>query len=221
MTDITEFCNLVAVDVYPCPDPLIRREVISALIEFCDKSWVLSDTWNHVFVPANIDASLINSYDIDFTSVVTSAVKPAAIRALHIDGTPWPVKRKNILNALPDWDAIKEVAVKYYNLPDSSTIRLFDMDDSIVNILLRVAFKPLRSVTQVDDVLFDDWSEAIVARAKSTLLNMPSKEWTNPAAAALAERDWRRVLSRAKAEAEAEGSNQSQTVVWQSFGNID
>jgi hypothetical protein len=64
----------------------------------------------------------------------------------------------------------------------------------------------------VDDLLYKDFLDTIVAGVKYRIMAMPGKEWTNLTAADVNYRLWRRGLSRAKIIAEKGRTRRSQEV---------
>jgi hypothetical protein len=63
---------------------------------------------------------------------------------------------------------------------DPGVIALFPTPDKAYTINMRVAIRPSRSDTQVEDQLFEDWVESIVDGALMRLYVMPGA-WSNPA----------------------------------------
>jgi hypothetical protein len=49
-----------------------------------------------------------------------------------------------------------------------------------VQLYLQVAFKPLTTVTTIEDVFYQEWHGVIAAGTKARLMLMPKKVWSNP-----------------------------------------
>ena len=118
-------------------------------------------------------------------------------------------------------DADLGTAVKYFSFPESTIIRIYDVDSADQEIYLRVAFKPLMSATVVEDSLYEDWLEEIVDGAKWKLLSMPGKEWSDEKGAELCRRKYKQGIRRAKARVMNGNSTYPSQVRWRSFGEID
>jgi hypothetical protein len=219
-TDISEFKNLVAVDVLPCPDPIVNREVVSVLLDFCKKSNILTHEFELDVNTNDIDSTMQNSIDFDISAYSTN-LRPVTLLELMVGSTQYIPHQRDIRNTISNFSMVKDENYKYFWIVDEDTIRLFDMSTADSILWMRIAFKPLRTATTVDDALFEDWSEAIVAGAKWKILTMPGKDWSDPKTGDFYRREYRRYLSQAKQKTLKGGSGQSEKVNWQSFGDID
>jgi len=220
-TNVSEFKNLVAVDVMPCPDPIMNREVVSAILEFCQKTSVLLIDFE-IDISDETPATPQDSVDVD-VSTYTSGVRPCSIHEIMVDSVRYTPRARNILtdvtyftsqNSLDTW--------KFFHIVDEDTVRVFDMSSDDGVIWFNMAVKPLRTATSVDDVLFEDHSEAIVAGAKWKLLSMPGKEWTDLENALIYRQKFKKYMSAAKARVLKGGSGgYGESVEYKSFGEID
>jgi hypothetical protein len=215
---ITEFKKLVAPDVLPCPDPMVNREVLSIMLEFCKKTNILQRDFELEVDSDEIDTDLQDSIDFDI-SEWSNDLRPVAVLEIQIDGTSFLPVSRNIRNTHTDFDGSNDARVRYFWIPNDHTIRVFDLNANLSRIWLNISVKPLRNATEVDDTLLEDWSEAIVAGAKWKLLSAPGKEWSDPVAGEFYRREYRKYLSQAKAQVlrGATGVYQ-ETVQWKSFG---
>ncbi len=146
------FVTTVLRDVPGCPNALIKEEVLSSAIEFCESSGiytakltesVLKDAESlTITVPANTGLVEINNIVVD----------GIATYEIYADGT----------------------TIDF----DGKAISDYDMD-------VYVSLKPLRSATELPDILYNDWYQTIAAGAKAKLMVMPEKPWTNPKFAGL------------------------------------
>jgi hypothetical protein len=95
-----------------------------------------------------------------------------------------------------------DLGVPHFFLEASpGSIAIYPVPDVSANSMLsaRVSTKPKRTATQLNDVLFDDWVDVIVAGAQSRILVIPGQFFTgNPARAELA---FRRGISQARGQA--------------------
>lgn len=215
---IDEFKALVAPDVIGAPDPLIEREIISSILEFCDKTNSLNREFTFDVDSDYIDDSLQNSLDFDM-NLYAAKLRPIRVLNLMVDTTKFLPKERNIQATHDNWEYIKETYtnIKYYWFPYDHIIRLYDMETTDKKIWIQISYKPLRTSTTFDDFLYEDHNEAIVYKAKSKLLLMPGKPWTDKESGEWYRRQWRRYLSRAKAQAIREKDGNEARVRWIEF----
>lgn len=221
MAEISDFKALVAPDVMPCPDPIVNREIVSVLIDFCKKTDVLQKEFNVAMDTTEIDADMQDSLDLDLYEYLGDRFSIAHIIEARIDGVEVEMKEREILNTIEDWDMIKEEGVQYFHIESSTLIRLYDMSTSQTNLYIKVSVKPTRTVETLPDSLFDDWSEVIANGARYNILRMPGKEWTDRESAITYYREYRTGMSEATKERLKDFTNKTQHVHWRSFGEID
>jgi hypothetical protein len=219
-TNISEFKNLVAVDVLPCPDIIVNREVVSILLEFCRKTNILQRDFQMDVDSGDIDDERQNCIDFE-VSEFAQGLRPVTVVEFMVDGQTFKPWKQNIRSTNDYFETVEDSRYKYFWIPDDNHIRVFDMSSNDSKMWMNVAFVYDRTATTVDDFIFDDWSEAIVCGAKYKILNMPGKEWTDKASAKDYRAMWRKYLSQAKQQALRGGSGQTQGVNWKSFGELD
>lgn len=141
------FLNTVRRDVPGCPNPLIKDEVLSAAIEFCERTSIYTEKLT--------ESVLAGAETLTITLPANTAL--IGIDRLEINDTD------------------------YFDIDhDGTTIDFGEAVPSALTIYVYVSLKPLRTVTTLPDVLFNDWFQAIAAGAKAKLMIMPEKKWTNP-----------------------------------------
>lgn len=219
-TELSEFKKYISPDVMPCPDPIIERELIGAIMDFCKQTHVITKEFNVDLTDADIDTGLNDAVDIDIREFMTG-YRPVALVRINVDGVDYALEYKEVVNDISDWETIKSDNVKYFYFVDGNTIRVYDMDSGDDNMFMRLAVKPTRSVTSVDDVLFDDHVETIAAGAKFRILMMPGKAWTDKASANDYFLFWRRGLTKARVNFDKGYTRQPGHVYPRSFGMID
>lgn len=214
----SEFKKLIAPDVMPCPDPIVNRELMSTLIDFCKETNVITKWFGHEVDSDYIETEdVVDYYDINLTGLVHS-MRASSLNECWIDGVEWPkLQERDLTFDVPDWEAIKDNHTRYFHFPNNLILRLYDMDSSMSNLYLAVSFQPLRTATYIPDLLFEDWSDAIVAGAKWKILMMPGKEWTDSRAAEMNRIMYRRYKSQAAAQFLRGHSGKTQGINWQSF----
>jgi len=228
-TDISEIINLVRPDVLSVPQPIINREVVSIILEFCKKTSILQREFELEIDSGDLDDDRQDCIDFNI-SAWANAMRPTVVMDILIDSVRYVPHKRNILNTITAFNQIPGAAgtsissderFKYYWVPNNQTIRIFDMTSSMSTLYLRIAVKPLRAATTIDTDLFEDWSEAFVAGAKYKLLSMPGKDWTDKKSAEDFKRDWRKYLSQAKQHVLSGGTDiHQENIKWKSFGEI-
>ena len=221
-TAFATFKKYIAPDVLPCPDPIVERELIGTIIEFCQKTHVITKDFNVELDSDDIDSDYQDSIDIDLNEYFTN-YRPVAVVRINIDGTDYIPKYKEIINTIDAWESsIDSGSEKYFYFMSNSTIRIYDMSSSDSNLYLRIALKPERDITEVEDEnLYEDHLETIAAGVKARILRMPGKPWHNRLASQQSHIDWRRGLSKARANFDKGYTRNPQTVNPVSFGGID
>ena len=197
MQALDVFLSRLLPSVNGCPDPLARQALIDAAIEFCEETQVVQVTSE----PQGVTKA-VGVYDLDMPAqqgvVVTlkawygvTPLQPAPITAVNSilayvssAGTDTPT-----LGTPAYFYEFSPAVIGVYPVPDSTAESMFSA---------RVATKPLRSATQVEDVLYNDWVEAIVCGAKYRLHSMPEQFFSSDAKAAQALAQFRGQVIRAK-----------------------
>jgi hypothetical protein len=216
-TLISEFKNLVAPDVLPCPDPMVNREVVSVLLDFCKKTNLLQRDFEEEIDSDEVDPELQDSIDFDI-SEYSNDLRPVTVLEIMVDGTAYVPFARNMRSTHTKFSTANDERLKYFWIPNDHTIRVFALTGNESNIWFNISVKPLRDATEVDDFLFEDWSEAIVAGAKWKLLSQPSKEWSDLRAAEYYRKEYRKYLSQAKQQVMRGATGVYQeTIRWKEF----
>lgn len=220
-TNLTSFKMHVAADVLPCPDPIIEREILNTIIEFCRLSHVIVKEFE-VDISDETPATPCDKVDIDLSSYITD-VRPVSIIAFNLDGVPkYPQKREFVNDIASDiWENISDDSYIYFYFYDNTTLRVYDRDTSDESLYVAMAVKPVRTITTIDDFIYEDYLDTIVAGVKWRIMSMPGKEWSNPRAAQRNYIEWRRGCSKVKAMVMKSFSKIPIEVHPRTFGNID
>lgn len=221
-TTFATFKKYITPDVLPCPDPIVERELIGTIIEFCKLTHVITKDFNVELDSDDIDSEYQDSIDIDLNEYFTN-YRPVSVIRINIDGTDYIPKYKEVINTIDAWESsINNDSVKYFYFMTNSTLRIYDMSTSDSDLYLRIALKPERDITEVEDEnLYEDHLETIAAGVRARILKMPGKPWYNRLASHQAYIDWRRGVSKARANFDKGYTNTPQTVYARSFGDID
>jgi hypothetical protein len=193
MIAVDEFLSFVLPDCPGCSDAGALSAINSALIEFCEKSLVLQRDAD----PINVKADRAD-YDLDApTGYLVCKVMKAWFNNRVLTPTgPDDMDDPGIYN--PNVNANRGVPVNFIQ-KDERSISLWPIPaiDDDKALTLRLALKPSRLNSSVDDVLFEDWVDVIGAGAKSGLQMTPGKPFSNPAAAMMNANLFRAGINRA------------------------
>lgn len=155
-TDLNSLYPYVMPELPKCPAPLIDREIIAVLSDWCQKT----QCWTY-----DVDAMYIRAGNADY----------------DLDG--WPTAMATIdaiLSAKLDDTELEPITD--FTRPENAIIRLVSVPtESRANALaVTVSLKPCRTATQTDRDLFDEyfqhWANGVMGR----LMMMEGKTWSNP-----------------------------------------
>jgi hypothetical protein len=180
MTPLDEFLPYVLPDVPGCADVQALGAISSAAIEFCERSLVLQREHDPISVRANV-----GDYDLSPPShhLVCKVMKAWYRNRVLVPYAPDDMDDPGTYNPAHSTGGSTPIG---YIQKDERTITLCRAPgaDEANAVTLRVALKPTRHATSVDDALFEDWVEVIAAGAKSSLQIVPGKTFSNPQMAA-------------------------------------
>jgi len=190
-TAISQFRGGVLSEVIGCPPFIVDQAVVDSIIQLCNDASLFAKSFEHsVDASADVDTTDNDSITITLADYVSSTLRPIRVKELKIDGSIWETTEKHLENDVEDLGLYELTNTKFFNFPATTTIKIYPMETTDdVTVYLDMLWVPLRSMTTIDDFVFDDYREAVEARAKWYLMNQPQKKWTdfNLAAAKLAE----------------------------------
>ena len=154
--------------VIGAPEPLLERAVRDACIAFCEETSLIQEV-----TIVNVTAGRAD-YEID----TPSASKLTKVLRVFYKGevlTPSAVEMVTVGQAFDGTGGVSAPKTYFQKTPTSTDITLYPTpEESLLGALVvRAAYAPLRSASQVDDALFEDWAEAII-------MDMPGQPYSNP-----------------------------------------
>ena len=213
MSRIEDFLPDVMLSADECPEEVALRAIRSALREFCIGSRVWQ-MW--------LDPEIVAAGETEIAPDLPAGTQRVAVIEARRDGKQIRVVSEADLNngrlgsrrddfvfdlsayRAGDWRDIEGPDVlALVTTSANDTLGVFPkLEAGRTNeIEVRVALAPTMLATEVADELLDEWGEYIAQGALRRLLVMPGKPWFMPAAAAGADRQFRRGKARAKAKA--------------------
>lgn len=207
MVELSAFVSRVAPNVMAAPTPVVEQAILDACIEFCEKSSILRQTLDQITVGAQ-------SYEIDLdaplmTKIVqvkrvwwgTTELDPVSEDTSNVYAFTQSITGQSIVLGTP----------RQFTEVSSSIISLYPRPDVSGYLTVRAALKPSRTATKVDDVLLEDWAEAIATGALSRLYKMRA-DWADPLAAKIKDAEFRNHIGNAILES-TRGRNRAEDVV--------
>lgn len=182
-----------------CSDPLARQALLDAAIEFCEETQIVRVTTDPMFL-AGGDATYTVGVPTDQRVVLTqrawygkTELRPAPSSAIGNIGVYVPA-------TVTDQTQVPQFFIE--SAPGE--ISLYPTPGTLADELLtfRVATKPSRSAATVENVLFEDWSEALVAGALMRLHAIPDTPFFSDGHAMRRAMQFQLAISRARSEAQ-------------------
>ena len=82
----------------------------------------------------------------------------------------------------PHWKTIAGTQIRYFTLKSNEIITVTPIPSelSAISLDLRVSLTNTVDATSINEDMYDDWYEVILAGAKARLMRMADKSWTSP-----------------------------------------
>jgi len=181
-----------------CPEPLARQAILDAAIEFCEETGVTKVTTDPVYLQAGEAV-----YSVDLPSqqgVVTVQRAWCGTRELIAAPSAMVSEVQVYIGSTP---GAGQEPTHFIEHP-AGEVSLFPTPGVGVNAMLvfRATTKPKRTATSVENVLFEDWAEFIVAGALRRLHDVPDTPFFSPQLAQRQAGLFQLGISRARLEAQ-------------------
>lgn len=173
-----DFFPNVLYDVPGAPEPVVVNAIRNACIEFCEKSLVLTRDHDPItLIQGKVDYDLEPPGGYLVVKVQKAWVDHNPITPL----APDIVKDAAVYNRLFSSYQSAPSIPRSYLQKDERTISVWPVPEKKYQngLTLRVALKPTRASTEIDDVILEDYAETIAAGALSRLMVSPGKAYTN------------------------------------------
>ena len=157
-------------------DPMIDQAVLDACIDFCERTLVVKRMLTTFTTVAGTAA---------YTPAPPAQESIAQFIRVWCDSTELDPMNEDAISG--PWGFVTTVTgqtnqpglPQVYNETDPGLIQFYPRPNAVYTINARVALRPLRTATQVEDQLFEDWVEAITSGALARLYAQPG-ELLNP-----------------------------------------
>lgn len=161
--------------VIGAPEPLLERAVRDACIAFCEDTSLIQD-----ITIVNVVADRAD-YEVD-TPSMSKLTKVLRVFYRGEVLTPSPTEMITVGQAFDGSGGVSAPKTYFQKTPTSADITLYPTPEESVlgGLVIRAAYAPLRTATQVDETLFQDWAEAIGKGAAAMIMDMPGQPYSNP-----------------------------------------
>lgn len=167
----TQWLPSVLVDIQNCPRDLVIEAIRQKAIEFCQRSLFLRKDLDGFYTIADD-----NEYDI--TSPTDTTI--AQLLVLKVNKRKLEPKTQDDLEGIYQEWRDQSGEPKYFFLKDTSTAILVPSPSSVYPVRILVALKPNQSAQGVDELIFEEYKNAIKHGALAYLMMMTEKTWSNP-----------------------------------------
>jgi len=200
MSAYSAFLDYVMPDVPGCTTQLAEHEIRNACIEFCENSLILQRDHD----PVTIVAGIVD-YDLEppTGTLVTRVMKAWYKGTELVQSAPDNINKSEVYNRLFTGADVSRSDPQRILQKDERTFTVYPIPQETAtnSLTLRIALKPTRSSTTVDDVIFEDYAEAIGSGAKARLMMSPGKPYTNPQLGAAEMMLFRQAINTARSRA--------------------
>lgn len=175
MVPIDDIVPDVAPDVPRCPHPMIVDAIRNATIEFCANTGV----WIYRHTPMNIISSIS-----EYRLTVPSDAQVSRVGSAKISGNPIDIVTEDWLDDnIPDWESLRRDP-RWVYLSSNNTVTLVGKPivTKTMALKIRLSLKPNREAKNIPLSVYDHYFEQIGRGAKSKLMLMPGREWSDPVA---------------------------------------
>ena len=174
----TAFLDYVLPHVPGCTNEMALLEIKSTIIEFCEKSLILQTDHDPVTaVSGTIDYDLEPPKDRLVVRVMKAWYKGQELEEMAPDDIDTP----SVYNQNSGYHVHRADPLQFFQ-KDARTFSVYPIPNETVrqSITLRVALKPTRSATTIDDLIYEEYAETIGSGAISRLALSPGKPYSNP-----------------------------------------
>lgn len=162
-------------EVPGAPDALVKQAIMRAANDFCTETGV----WSEIQDPTPV-VDNVNEYDLD----APSGAQVITIKSIWmVNRELVPVTMERLQELIPNWQESKGSDPAYYNCAqDYSTVRIYPipLGANGAKMTIRAIYAPNQFGTTLPAFLVDKYLDEIMAGAKSRLMIMPNKSWSQP-----------------------------------------
>jgi len=167
----TQWLPYVQVNVPDCPKALIVEAIRQKVIEFCQRSLFLRQELDGFYTVADD-----NEYDL--SPPVDNNI--AQLLMLKVNKRELEPKTQDDLEEIYQEWRDQEGQPSYFFLKNTYTAILVPKPIGVYPVRILVALKPTQAAQGVDEIIFEEYKDAIKHGALAYLMLMAEKTWSNP-----------------------------------------
>lgn len=165
------FLSEVLPFVQGCPDPIAINAVRNSAIEFCASTMYWQETQDVVTLQAS---------DFPYDMPAPTGARVIQPLSVIVNGVPIDPKTIDLLDGTsPNWRTAVAGTPGNYFQPNPDQLTLVPEVQDTVDLILRVAYCPLRNSTTIEGWVYQNYLEGIAAGALARLMAIPSQSWSN------------------------------------------
>ena len=185
-----------------CPDILAQQAIIDSAIEFCEETriitttvapfGVIAGTGTYVLaLPAGTASAVVDKVWFSTTQLYPASATSINAILAYVSSTSSIGGTETARQGTPsEFYEFSPGVIGVYPVPDRTTSGILSA---------RVATKPTREATQLDDVLYNDWVEAICAGALYRICSIQGQYFSSDKTAAEEFAKFRLAINKATA----------------------
>jgi hypothetical protein len=170
-TAFTAFLPEILPQLPACSDLIAVNAVRNACIDFCTGSLF----WNETLDPVTVTDT-----DFPYDLEAPSGARVVSVMSVAVDGKSISPVFLDALEKVTNWRTATASAPTAFCQPNPSQMFLYPRLDVPVSMVVRAAFAPSRTATNVDSLVYNEYLEEIAAGAMGKLMKMPGQPWSNP-----------------------------------------
>ena len=189
----TQWLPYVQVNVPDCPKALIVEAIRQKVIEFCQRSLFLRQELDGFYTVADD-----NEYDL--SPPVDNNI--AQLLMLKVNKRELEPKTQDDLEEIYQEWRDQEGQPSYFFLKNTNTAILVPKPIGVYPVRILVALKPTQAAQGVDEIIFEEYKDAIKHGALAYLMLMAEKTWSNPNMSAFYQSQFDAAIQESKMRAE-------------------
>jgi hypothetical protein len=176
MTPLSSFRSRIAPRVLTAPDIVIDQAVLDTCIDFCERTLIIrtSDAADTVTGVNTVDIPVPAGQAL--TKVMRAWCNGIELVPISDDEVSGPLDYTETVTGASQTLGMP----RFMYEPAPGVLGLHPAPDDAYQITFRLACKPKRSATSVEDVLYENWVDPIVDGALARLYGMPGMQFSAP-----------------------------------------
>lgn len=173
MKPISDFFPRMLPYLPGCSEPLAAQAILDAAIVFCEDAQVVRE---------ELDGFVTVAGEKSYELYAPAQQQIARVLDVLVDGRSIPGIAAEDVDLLVGAEGSP---VSFYTSRNGSELllNLFPTPDKAYQVQVRAALRPARNATQLEDDLFNLWSDAVLAGAMARVMAVPGQPFSDPAAA--------------------------------------